>query len=99
MHSSDVVLDIVGMIKNDCGRYCEEHPDGCGVAVIVDDIVVCIQKELILVEDFLLGKVKMREQTTLTINWVSDGIDRCCVGFVPKVYVQHSSCGMVPCYR
>ena len=90
VHSSGVVIDIVGTIKNDCGCYCEEHPDGCSAAVIVDDIVVYIQKEQILIEDFLLGKVKMREQTALTFNWVSDSIDRCHVGFLPKAYVQHA---------
>ncbi len=26
----------------------------------------------------------------LTVNWVSDGIDQCCVGFLPKAYVPHA---------
>ena len=26
----------------------------------------------------------------LTVNWVSDDIDQCCVGFLPKAYVPHA---------
>ncbi len=43
-----------------------------------------------MVEDFKAGKSKMKDETALTINWVSDGIDRCRVGFLPKVYVPHA---------
>jgi hypothetical protein len=32
----------------------------------------------------------MKEETALTVNWVSDGIDRCRVGFLPRVYVPHA---------
>ncbi len=41
-------------------------------------------------EDFKAGKGKMKEETALTANWVSDGIDRCRVGFLPKAYVPHA---------
>ena len=70
VHSSGVVLDVVGTIKNDHGRSCEEHPDGCGAVVIVNDVIVRVRKEQTLVKAFLLGKGKMRKQTALTINWV-----------------------------
>jgi hypothetical protein len=29
----------------------------------------------------------MREETTITVNWVTDGVDRCRVGFLPKLFV------------
>jgi hypothetical protein len=90
MHPSGVVIDIVGTNRSDRGRSCDDHPDGCGAAVLNDDVVIRIKKEQILVEDFLLGKGKMREETALTINWVSDGVDRCRVGFLPKAYVPHA---------
>jgi hypothetical protein len=32
----------------------------------------------------------MREETALLINWVSNGIDRCRIGFLPKAYVPHA---------
>jgi hypothetical protein len=89
-HSSGVVVDVVGTNKGDRGCSCEEHPDGCGAAVLADDVVVRIRKEQILVEDYLLGKGRMKEETALTVNWVSDGIDRCRVGFLRKVYVPHA---------
>jgi len=90
MHPSGVVLDIVGTNRGDCGRSCEEHLDACGTAVLMDDAVVRIQKEQILVEDFKAGKGKMKEETALTVNWVSDGIARCRVGFFPKAFVPHA---------
>ncbi len=90
MHLSGVVLDIVGTNRGDCGCSCDEHLDTCDMAVLMDDAVIRIRKEHILVEDFKVGKGKMKEEMALTINWVSDGIDRCCVGFLPKVYVPHA---------
>jgi hypothetical protein len=90
MHPSGVVLDVVGTNRGDRGRSCEEHLDACGTAVLMDDAVVRIRKEQILVEDFKAGKGKMKEETALTVNWVSDGIDRCRVGFLPKAFVPHA---------
>ena len=97
-HSTGVVLDVVGTNRGDRGRSCEEHPDGCGAAVLADDVVVRIRKEQILIEDYLLGKGRMqeegrgrmKEETALTVNLVSDGIDRCRVGFLRKAYVPHA---------
>ena len=74
MHPSGAVIDVVEMNRGDRGRSCEEHPDACGMAVLTDDIVVRIQKEQILIKDCLLGKGKMKEETALTVNWVSNGI-------------------------
>ena len=89
-HPSGVVIDIVGTNRSSRGRFCDDHPDGCGVVVLDDDVVVRVKKEQILVEDFVLGKGKMREETALTINWVNDGVDRCRIGFLPKAYVPHA---------
>ncbi len=89
MHPSGVVLDVVGMNRGDRRRSCEVHPDSCGTAVLVDDAVIRIRKEQILVEDFKVGKGKMKEEMALTVNWGSDGIDRCRVRFLPKAYIPH----------
>ena len=32
----------------------------------------------------------MKEDIALTVNWVSDGINRCHVGFLLKVYIPHA---------
>ena len=74
-HPSGVVVDVVGTNKGDRGCSCEEHPDGCGAAVLVSDVIVRVRKEQILVEAGFLGQGRMREETALTVNWVSDGID------------------------
>ena len=89
-HPSGVVIDVVGTNRGDRGRSCDEHPDGCGAAVLTDDVVIRVRKEQILAEDFKAWKGTMREETALTVNWVSDGIDRCRVGFLPKAYVPHA---------
>jgi hypothetical protein len=67
---------VVGTNRGNCGHSCEEHPDACGTAVPMDNVIVHIQKEQILIKDCLLGKGKMKEETALTVNWVSDDIDR-----------------------
>ncbi len=33
----------------------------------------------------------MKEETAITVNWVSDGIDRCGVGFLPRTFVMQGS--------
>jgi hypothetical protein len=30
----------------------------------------------------------MKEEMAITVNWVSDGVDCCCVGFLPTAYVM-----------
>jgi hypothetical protein len=67
-HPSGVVVDVVGTSRGNCGCSCMDHPDGCGTAVLVDDIVVCIQKEQILIKDYLLGKEKRGVWSILNIH-------------------------------
>ena len=43
-----------------------------------------------MVEDFKARKGKMMEEMALTANWVSGGIHRCRVGFIPRAYVPHA---------
>jgi hypothetical protein len=33
----------------------------------------------------------MKEETAITVNWVSDGIDCCCIGFLPRAFVVQGS--------
>ncbi len=42
--------------------------------------------ERILVLNSLAGKGKKQEETAITVNWVTDGINRCHVGFLPRAY-------------
>jgi len=58
----------------------------CG-DLLEEDSVVRLRKERILVPNFLAGKGrKKREVTAITVNWVTDSVDRCRVGFLPRAY-------------
>mgnify|MGYP002654568360 CR=1 FL=1 len=84
-HPPGMIIEIVGTAGIDRGRSCEEHK--CCGSVLREDVVVRIRKEQILVPDFISGMGTKKERTALTVNWVSDGIDRCRVGFLPHAYV------------
>jgi hypothetical protein len=51
--------------------------------VLKEDIVVRLQKIQLMVE----GK----EETAITAIWVTGGIDRCHVGFVPRHMMRHAA--------
>jgi hypothetical protein len=74
-HPSGVAVDIVGIARGDRGRSCEEH-EVCG-AVLQEDCVVRIRHVQII---GATGK----EESALAAYWISDGIDRCHVGFLPR---------------
>jgi hypothetical protein len=79
------VLEIAGTAKADRGRRCEEH-SCCGEEVLEEDVVVHLRREQVLVPN-RLGK-GYRKETAYTDNWVTDGQDRCRVGFLPRAYVE-----------
>ena len=78
-HPSRIMVDIVGTNANSQGRCCEEH-DVCG-EVLTEDTVVRFRQVQVCVQ----GK----EETALAVYHVSDGIDRCRVGFLPRHLVKH----------
>ena len=53
--------------------------------LVREDVVVRLRREQILVPN-RLGK-GYRKETACTVNWVTDGQDRCHVGFLPRAYV------------
>ena len=71
-------IEIVGINIGDRGRSCEEHIAYCGV-VLAPDVVVRLVKEEIMVE----GRI----ETVVSAYWVTDSIERCRVGFVPRFMV------------
>jgi len=73
-HPDGIVVDIVGTTMSCQGRQCEEH-EVCGV-VLQEDVVVRLRKIQLMVE----GK----EETVIAVYWVTDGVDRCRVGFLPR---------------
>jgi len=81
IHPSGIVVEIVGTEMSCQGRLYEEH-EICG-EVLMEVVVVRLRKVQLLVE----GK----EETAIAAIWVTDGIDRCRVGFVPRHMVRHAA--------
>ena len=73
------MIKIFGIESPTNGRSCEEHVV-CG-SVLQDDIVVRLRKVQVVIED--------KEETAIAAVWVSDGVDRCRVGYLPKFHVKH----------
>ena len=73
------MIEIFSIESPTNGYSCEEHAI-CG-SVIQDNVVVQLRKVHILIE----GK----EETAIAAFWVSDGVDRCRVGYLPKFHVRY----------
>ena len=80
-HPSGITNEIVGTEVSSNGRTCGTH-DICG-SVLCDDVVVRLRKVQILTTDGA-------EETAIAVYLVSDGIDQCRVGFLPRHLVSHA---------
>ena len=80
-HPPGIVVEIVGTDAGDRGRTCEEHQVNCGV-VLEEDVVVRLRKVQVVIDG--------REETAIAAIWVTDGIDRCRVGFLKRHMVRHA---------
>ena len=72
-------VEIFGIQSPQNGHSCKEHPI-CG-RVLQEDLVVRFRKVQVLIE----GK----KESAIAAFWVSDGVDRCRVGYLPKYHVTH----------
>ena len=81
-HPPGIVVEIVGTEAGDQGRSCKEHPANCG-EVLEPDVVVRLLKVQVMVEG--------REETAIAVVWVTDGMDCCRVGFLPRHMVKHAA--------
>ncbi len=81
-HPPGIVVEIVGTEANDQGRSCKEHLVNCG-KVLELDVVVRLQMVQIMGEG--------RKETVIAAIWVTDGMDRCRVGFLPRHMVTHAA--------
>ena len=80
VHPPGIVVQIVGTMMDTNGRSCEEHAV-CG-SVLEEDMVVRLRRVQVLVEG--------REETAIACVWVTDGVDRCRVGFLMRHMVAHA---------
>ena len=78
-HPSGLTVEIVGTELSSQGRQCEEH-DICG-SVVAEDIVVRLRKVQVIIN----GK----EESAIAAFHVSDGIDRCRLGYLQRHLVKH----------
>ena len=79
-HPSGIIVDVVGIEEPSRGRSSEVH-DTCGDIMAVDTIVRFRAVQI-------LGDGG-KEETAIAAYWVTDGIDRCRVGFLPRDCVRH----------
>ena len=78
-HPHGDTVKIVGVNSPTNGRSCEEHCI-CG-EVVIEDVVLHLRKVQV--------QMNQQEQSVIAAFWVSDGIDRCRVGYLPKAYVKN----------
>ncbi len=83
-----LTLDIVGIISSDCGCNCNDHPF-CGEIVNLD-VVVRFCREMIHVAGGTNGGPG-REEPAIVVYLVTDGIDACCIGFLPWHMSHHAA--------
>ena len=81
-HPPGIIVEIVGTEASDRGCTCKEHTVNCG-KVLEEDVVVRLRKVQVVVD----GK----EETAIAAVWVTDGIDRCRVGFLKRHMAQHAA--------
>ena len=72
-HPIGAIIEIEGTTVSDCSCSCEGH-EACWF-ILTTDIVMQLQKVQVVID----GKKK----TTIAVYWVTDGINRCYVGFLP----------------
>jgi hypothetical protein len=80
-HPPGIVVEIIGIEAGDQGRSCKEHPANCGEMLEPDVVVRLLKVQLI----------EGREVTAIAAVWVTDGIDRCQVGFIKRNMVKHAA--------
>jgi len=80
-YPSPIVIHIIGTEADDRGRSCKEHH--CCGEVLQEDVVVRLRKVQI--------QAGGGEETAIAAVWVTDGIDRCRVGFLQRHMVPHAA--------
>ena len=87
-HPDGLTVDVVGIIAPDRGRNCDDHPF-CGEIVALD-VVVRFRREMIHVAGGTDGGPG-REEPAIVVYWVTDGIDACRIGFLPRHMNHHAA--------
>ena len=78
-HPCGDTVEIVGVNPPTNRQSYEEHRI-CG-EVVIEDVVLHLRKVQV--------QMNQQEQSAIAAFWVSDGIDCCHVGYLPKAYVKN----------
>jgi hypothetical protein len=88
-HPDGLYVDIVCIIASDHSRNCNDHPFYGEVVAL--DIVVHFWHEMIHVAGGTDGGPG-REEPAVVVYWVTEGINACCIGFLPWHMIHHADC-------
>jgi hypothetical protein len=80
-HPEGVVIDIVGVEESNRGRSCECH-EVCGNNLGLDSVVCLRQVQIV--------KENGREEKAVAAYLVTEGVDSCRVGFLPRQCLKHA---------
>jgi hypothetical protein len=80
-HPTGVTVEIVGLEEGSSGRSCERHAV-CG-SVVENNTVVRFRRMQVLDEEDDV------EEAAIAAFWISDGIDSCRVGYLPRHCLKH----------
>ena len=83
-----LTVDIVGIIASNCGRNYDEHPFCDEIMQLY--VVVCFCCEMIHVTGGTNGGPG-NEKPAIVVYWVINGIDACCIGFLPWHMNHHDA--------
>ena len=80
--SKGVLVDIVGIKASNRGRSCEEHAC-CNSSLELDSVVRFRRVHIVTYAS--------QEEASLAVYWVTDAVDQCRVGFLPRHLLKHSN--------
>jgi hypothetical protein len=80
-HPGGELFDLYGTHESGRGRSCEHH--ACCGSILQIDTVIRLRKQQIINDEG-------REEAAIAAYWITDGVDRCRVGFMPRHFVPHA---------
>jgi hypothetical protein len=80
-HPEGIVIDIVGVEESNRGHSCERH-EVCGDNLGLDSVVRLRQVQIV--------KENGREEKAVAAYLVTEGVDSCRVGFLPRQCLKHA---------
>jgi hypothetical protein len=78
-HPDGEAVLILGLHARNNGRTCEKHYC-CDGEVLRLDSIVRLRKVQV--------RIRGREETAIAAHWVTDGVDRCRIGFLGREFVK-----------